>query len=358
MKFAVTQPKETAVHRSSSTRTVSRWLAIATAALLPFAVAPASAQTPAKQPLKLAINWFPTGDHAAYFVAQEKGYFAQNGLDVAIEYSKGSADSLAKADTGRADIAISDTSVVLSGIARGAKVKIVGMIFDDTPQNIFSRKDMPMRTPKDLVGKSIGAPPGDSQRMSWPAFARQNGIDPNSVTWVNVEPSAKVAALAAKRVDGVADLQTGQYSYDKAIGADQVVTLPWAKFGFNMYSMAFVVSEKTLAERPEQVRGFLKAAYMGWRDVMNDREKTLAIYKKRVPELDVDFIRNNQAMGIALMRTSRYAQHGLGWIDEKKMCESTEIANKYMNLPHPVDCKTVFTDAYLPKVPLPLSATN
>ena len=342
------------MHTSSRTRTVSRWLAVAAAALLPLAM-PAAAQ-PAKQPLKLAINWFPTGDHAAYFVAQERGYFAQNGLDVSIEYSKGSADSLAKADTGRADIAISDTSVVLGGLARGAKVKIVGMIFDETPQNIFSRKDQPLRTPKDLVGKSIGAPPGDSQRMSWPAFARQNGVDPNSVTWVNVEPSAKVAALAAKRVDGVADLMTGRPNYDKAMGADQVVVLPWADFGFNMYSMAFIVSDKILAERPDQVRAFLKAAYMGWSDVMKDREGTLAVYKKRVPEIDVDFIRANQAIGIELMRTSRFAKNGLGWIEEKKMCDSAEIANKYMGLPRQVDCKTAFTNDFLPKVALPIPA--
>lgn len=342
---------------SANSRTALRWLAIATASLLAFGMSAASAQGPAK-PFKLAINWFPVGDHGPYFVAKEKGYFAQAGLDVDIENSKGSGDSLAKADTGRADVAIADTGVVLAGIARGAKVKIIGMIFDDTPQNIFSRADLPLRTPKDLVGKSIGAPPGDSQRLVWPAFARQNGIDPNSVTWVNVEPTAKVPALAAKRVDGVADLTTGLYNYQKAIGKDKVLMMPWSKFGFNMYSMAFVASEKTLAEKPEQVRAFLNAAYHGWSDVMKDPDGTLAIYKKMVPEIDVDFIRNNQAMGIALMRTSRYAQHGLGWIDEKKMCESTEIANKYMGLSHPVDCKTVFTDAYLPKVPLPLSATN
>ncbi len=343
------------MNRIAIPRPAGRWLALAAASLLALGVPAASAQAPAKQPFKLAINWFPVGDHGPYFVAQDKGYFDKNGLAVEIENSKGSGDSLAKADTGRADVAIADTGVVLAGIARGAKVKIIGMIFDETPQNIFSRADLPLRTPKDLVGKTIGAPPGDSQRMAWPAFARQNGIDPNSVTWVNVEPTAKVPAVAAKRVDGVADLTTGLYNYEKAIGANKVVLMPWSKFGFNMYSMAFIASEETLAKKPEQVRAFLQAAYHGWSDVMTDTEGSLAIYKKRVPELDLEFIRNNQAMGIALMRTTRYKEHGLGWIDEKKMCDSAEIANKYMGLPRPVDCKTVFTNAFLPKVPLPLS---
>lgn len=334
---------------------IHAWPVIAAACVLSLASAPAAAQPAAKAPLKLAINWFPTGDHGAYFVAQDKGYFTQNGLAVTIENSKGSGDALAKADTDRADVAIADTSVVLAAIARGAKVKIVGMIFDDTPQNIFSRKDMPLRVPKDLVGKSIGAPPGDGQRMAWPAFARKNGIDPASVTWVNIEPTAKVPALAAKRVDGVADFLTGKPNYEKALGVDDVVVMPWANFGYNMYSMAFVVSDKTLAERPQLIRSFLKAAYTGWRDVMVDREPSLEIYKRLVPEIDLDYVRRNMAMGIDLMRTTRYQQHGLGWIDEKKMCESADIANTYMGLARKVDCTTVYTNDFLPKVALPLS---
>lgn len=335
-------------------RRAMRWLALALSPLLPLIGTSATAQ-PAKTPIKLAINWFPTGDHGAYYVAQEKGYFDKNGLVVSIENSKGSGDALAKADTERADVAIADTSVVLAAIARGAKLKIVGMIFDETPQNIFSRKDAPLREPKDMVGKSIGAPPGDGQRMAWPAFARKNGIDPASVTWINIEPTAKVAALAAKRVDGVADFITGKPNYEKAMGVEDVVDMPWAKFGYNMYSMAFVVSEKTLAERPEAIRKFLQAAYTGWTDVMSEREPSLEIYKKRVPEIDVAYVRRNMAMGIELMRTQRYKDNGLGWIDEKKMCESTDIANTYMGLARKVDCKTVYTNSLLPKVALPLS---
>ncbi len=339
-------------------RSALRWLALATASAASMMLwQPAAAQSPAAktEPFKLAINWFPVGDHGAYFVALDKGYFSNNGLNVTIENSKGSGESVTKADTGRADIAISDTATVLAAIARGANVKIVGMIFDDTPQNIFSRKDMPLREPKDLVGKTIGAPPGDSQRMAWPAFARKNGIDPASVTWVNIEPSAKIAALAAKRFDGVADLMTALSKYKEALGDDGAIVMPWAKFGFNMYSMAFVASEKTLAEKPEAVRGFLKAAYQGWHDVMVDREPSIAIFKKRIPELDVPYIRDNMAMGIELMRTQRYKDHGIGWIDEAKMCESVDIANNYMGLARKVDCKSIYTTEFLPKVDLPLT---
>jgi NitT/TauT family transport system substrate-binding protein len=58
-------------------------------------------------------------------------------------------------------------------------------------------------------------------------------------------------------------------------------------------------------------------------------------------------------LGLELMKTERYAQHGIGWIDEKKMCGSVDLVNSYMGLPQKVDCKAVFTNQYLTKIDLP-----
>ena len=60
-----------------------------------------------------ALNWFAVGDHAAYWVALEKGYYKDKGLDVELQNSKGSGDSIAKVDTGRADIGLADAAVVI-----------------------------------------------------------------------------------------------------------------------------------------------------------------------------------------------------------------------------------------------------
>jgi NitT/TauT family transport system substrate-binding protein len=106
------------------------------------AVGNATAQTPEK--FTFALNWFAVGDHAAYWVALDKGYFTQRGLDVTLENSKGSGDSIAKVDTGRADAGLADTAVVIAALARTAKIRIVGMVFDKTPLNVFSSKDKPI----------------------------------------------------------------------------------------------------------------------------------------------------------------------------------------------------------------------
>ena len=322
---------------------------LATAAIAGLLASPALAQ----ETFKFALNWFPVGDHAAYWVALDKGYFTERGLDVTLENSKGSGDSIAKVDTGAADAGLADSAVVIASRARGTTVKVVGMVFDKTPLNVFSSKENPVTEPKQLEGKTIGAPPGDGQRQVWPAFAKANGIDESKVTWVNIEPAAKIAALAEKRVDTVADYTTGLPLYEKPMGEGNVVMMPWADHGFDMYSMSIMSSEKTMTERPEVLKKFLEAAYMGWRDVMANPEEAMAIFKKRVPEIDEKLLAANMKMGLELMQTDRYKEHGIGWVEEKKMCASVELVNTYMGLPKHVDCKDTFTTDFLTKVDMP-----
>src|SRR5262245_18816525 len=327
---------------------MNRTLALALAALLA-----ASGSASAEEKFTFALNWFAVGDHAAYWVALDKGYYKAKGLEVTLENSKGSGDSIAKVDTGRADAGLADAAVVIASKARGTTIKTVGMVFDKTPLNIFSLKSKPLAKPKDLEGASLGSPPGDAQRQMFPAFAKVNGIDAGKVTWVNIEPAAKIAAVAEKRMDGVSDYTTGLPLYEKAAGKGNVVMMPWANFGFDLYSMSIMASEKTMKERPKVLKDFLEASYMGWRDVMADPKAAMAIFKKRVPEIDVDAISENMMMGLDLMKTGQYAKEGIGSIDDKRMCGSVDLVNTYMGLAKKVECNDVYTKDFYTRVERP-----
>ena len=63
-------------------------------------------------------------------MALDRGYYKAKGLDVELQNSKGSGDSIAKIDTGRADIGLADSAVVIAAVGRGARIKVVGMVFD------------------------------------------------------------------------------------------------------------------------------------------------------------------------------------------------------------------------------------
>ncbi len=319
-------------------------------------VAAAAAAPEAQQAQKVvfALNWFAVGDHAAYWVALEKGYYKARGLDVELQNSKGSGDSIAKVDTDRADVGLADAAVVIPRIAQGAKVKIVGAVFDNTPLNFWMWKASGITKPKDLEGKTLAAPPGDAQRQLFPAFAKLHGIDAAKVKWLSIEPAAKFVTLSEKRADVVADYLTGLPFYEKAIGKENVASMPWYKHGFDIYSMSVIASEKTLTERPRVLRDFVAASYRGWRDVMENPKAALEIFKKRVPEIDLSLIEPNMMLGLELMKTERYAKHGVGWVDRAKMCATVELLNSYMpDLPRKVGCDEVFTNEFLTKIEPP-----
>lgn len=325
---------------------------LATSLILAATLGAPRAQAPQK--VTFALNWFAVGDHAAYWVAFDKGYYRARGLDVELQNSKGSGDSIAKVDTGRADIGLADAAVVIPRVSQGAKVKIVGAVFDNTPLNMWTWKSSGIVKPKDLEGKTLAAPPGDAQRQLFPAFAKLHGIDTSRVTWVNIEPAAKFVTLAEKRADVVADYLTGLPFYEKALGRDNVASMPWYKYGFDTYSMSIIASERMLSERPKVLRDFVAASYLGWRDVMDNPKVALGIFKKRVPEIDLSLIEPNMMLGLELMRTDRYAKHGIGWIERGKMCATVELINTYMpDMPRKVGCDEVFTNEFLTKIEPP-----
>src|SRR5260370_28686646 len=107
---------------------MTRTISLALAALLA-----AGGSAAAQEKFTFALNWFAVGDHAAYWVALDKGYYKAKGLDVTLENSKGSCDSIAKVDTDRADARLADAAAVISSDGRGTTIKTVGMVFDKTP---------------------------------------------------------------------------------------------------------------------------------------------------------------------------------------------------------------------------------
>ena len=311
-------------------------------------------QAQAPQKVVFALNWFAVGDHAAYWVALDKGYYKSKGVEVELQNSKGSGDSIAKVDTNRADVGLADAVVVIPRVAQGAKIKIVGAVFDLTPLNIWTRKDTGITKPKDLEGKTLAAPPGDSQRQLFPAFAKINGVDANKVKWLTIEPAAKFVALSEKRADAVPDYTTGQPFWEKAVGKENLVKMPWSDYGFDTYSMSIMASEKTMKERPKVLRDFLEASYMGWRDVMADPKAALEIFKKRVPDIDLALIEPNMLLGLELMKTERYAKNGIGWMERAKMCRTVEFINTYMpDMPRKVACDEAYSGEYLARIDPP-----
>ena len=319
--------------------------------ILSFTAIWAAGQTEGSAPAELEkvdflLNWKITGDHAVYYVAQKFGWFQEEGLDVNIIVGQGSGYSVQAIDSNKADIAISDAPVPITNREKGANVKIIGIIFDKHPNCSFFWKDSGITKPQDLAGKTVAVPATDGHKVMWPAFAKQVGVDADSVKFVNIEPAAKVSALASRNADVVFELYTGKPFMEKAIPADQLGYFVWADYGFNAYAHSYITSDDTIANNPEMLRKFLKAVYRAWDYTLQHPEEAIDILSEYHPINKADYLANLKVV-MEFFQTDRYKNNGIGYIDPVRIRETYDLVDQYQQkLSFPVeDC---FDDSFLP----------
>jgi NitT/TauT family transport system substrate-binding protein len=320
---------------------------------LGFSLMPSSAAGEEKVTLKL--NWVPGGDHCFYFVAKEKGFYKEKGLEVNIERGQGSGDTVKRVELNTVDVGLADTGTLVVARSKGAKVKVIGMIYSTSPNGIKTWKGSGITKPKDLEGRKVGVPAGDAQRVLWPALTAANGIDIDKVTLINIQPSAKAQSLAAKQVDAVFDWIVGNQGYWEAgLDKDKLVLIPWAKWGVNPYGNALMASEKTIKERPEMLRKFMDATMQGWKWSIENPEKANEILIKSAPEIPLLAAVGRFANDIQdLVDVPMNQKYRLGWIDKGRMEETVNNINKYFQVERPVTAPEMYTVEFLPDYKMP-----
>lgn len=143
-------------------------------------------------------------------MAIKKGYFLEAGLNASWEQGFGNVDTISKLGSGQFDISFSDMYNTLEFNDKNPNQKLVAVAvpFDKSEASILTLKSSSINDPKGLGGKKLGAPVGDGPRKLWPLFAKQVGVDPNSVEWISMDPKLRETFLVQGRVDGISGFST------------------------------------------------------------------------------------------------------------------------------------------------------
>ena len=341
MKNAMTRSMKAPARRS-----VAAGLFAATVCALGALGALASPPARAADKMQLQLNWFHLADHSPIYLALKKGYYKEEGIDLTVLRGSGSGDSAKKVDLGQSEVGISDAPTVLTAISKGANLTMVAVVYDKAGNNVFFRKSANIRTPKDLVGKKIAVPPADSHRVLWPAFASMNGIDPQSVTLVNVKPEGKQAIVAGNEVDGAFDLYTSYAIWEKVLGRGDVGNLLWADFGLPIYGHTYFVNNEILRKNPKLIERFLRATHKGWRDAKANPAASIDAMVEQVAGLDRTTLLATMPQILDLCVTERSAKHGIGWIEPELMQKTIDITFSNNKPERPLDVKDVFTNDF------------
>lgn len=235
------------------------------AAALAAALACTAARAESAEKVTVALNFIVTGSLAPLYTAKEKGWYDEAGLDVTLQPTRGSAESLKFVGTGAADVGLSDASVVAKAISDNAiPVVAIGSYFQDLPAAIISYADSAIGEPKDLVGKKIALSPGDASAALLDAFLELNGVKPDDVEKTVFNFGTMVPAMLAGQVDATTGFVTGEVLTARAGAKERGIdVMRFADYGMNSYSIAFIANKDFAQAKPEVVSAFLKATFRG-----------------------------------------------------------------------------------------------
>ena len=179
----------------------------------------------ANEQVSLLLNWLAGGDHAPYYYAQKMGWYKDAGIDLTLCRAKARWSPRKRPVPALNTFGLADMTTILVAIGKGADEVAVMNVYANYPGGFYWLKSSGIKSVKDLAGKKIGNPPGDAARSLWPALAKaQRRSIRTSVTWVNVGPGAKLAALKAGSVDAVTEFYNEHHTYKSAA---------WQRYGLS-----------------------------------------------------------------------------------------------------------------------------
>ena len=263
-----------------------------------FAAGAVQAQTP----VKFTLDWKFEGPAAPFVVAIDRGYYKAEGLDVTMDTAGGSLEPLNRIASGTYDIGFGDINSLIKfrDANPGVPIKAIFMVYNKPPFSIVARKSRGVTKPKDLEGKKLGAPAPDGAYAQWPIFVKANNIDAAKVTIENVGFPVREPMLAAGQVDAITGFSFSSYINlkDRGVPADDIVVLLMADYGVNLYGNAIIVNPKFAAEKPEAVKGFLRAFLKGLKDSVKDPTSAVdsVIRRNDVAKKDVELERLQMAL--------------------------------------------------------------
>src|SRR3984893_15663975 len=244
-------------------------LGVLLAAAIGFA-SPLLAQTP----IKFSLDWKYEGTQAPFLLALDRGYFKAEGLDVTIDTAGGSVEPINRIASRTYDMAFADINSMIKFRDQNPEMplKAIFMIYNNPPFSIVARKSRGVTAPKDLEGKKLGAPTADGAYAQWPIFVKANGIDASKVQIMNVGFPVREPMLVSGQVDAITGFSFSSYINVKYSGVpqDDIVVLLMASYGVSLYGNTIMVNPSFVAEKPEAVRGFLRAFLKGLKDTAKD----------------------------------------------------------------------------------------
>ena len=231
------------------------------------------------------------GREAFAWVALDKGFFEEEGIEATIEPGRGAGDNVALVTSGQAQFAQADFTgaTLLWGQGVSQDFTAFAAIHQRTLTGIITLAGNDIQVPTDLEGKIVGdIVPGSVNYTLFPTYAELAGINAEEVTWQNAPPQDLPGLLAQDKVDAIGQFMVGQPLIENAAQGREVITLPYSDYLTDLYGGVLITSKELADEDPDLVQRFSRALLRGLEYSVENPEETGEILVKYQEEQNAE----------------------------------------------------------------------
>jgi len=317
--------------------------------------APAFAQAKLEK-FPFRLNWTLYGEHAPFFVARDKGFYAAEGLEVEIQEGSGSTTVAQLVANSTSPVAYVDAATMMRGVSNGMPVKAVGVTLQQSPMSFIYRADAARPTKiSEIKGSRIAITAGDASLAIFTAFMGKLGMKLEDVQMITVaNPAAKEQAVLAKQADALLG-----YFMDQGprMQLQSGVKMGWTRLydmaGVTTLSSAIIANNNWLKEAKNQdlLRRFLRASQRGWQYSFDNRDEAADIFRKSAPVFTQEIAKLEVDGTMTIIRTERTKGKPIAWSDAGDWKDSQDLLSKYAKLNPQSDVNVYFTNEFLSTAP-------
>ena len=301
--------------------------------------------------VNLTLDWIVNGTHAGYFVAQEKGYYTANGLDVTIQRGYGSGDTIKRLASGRATFAVADMGALVGARANDeVPVKAIATVYGKAALGLLFLTESGIKGPKDLEGKTLGRSAAGATVLMLPGFLKANGVDRAKMKEVVIDATAFLPMLLSRKVDAVTEQSIHLARFQKAAEKQglHVQAMRFSDFGLVAYGNMLMTTDATINDKPDLVRRFTQATVKGLAYAFENPDEAAAVLQKLHREADPQFSKEELLGTRELAWSDEAKASGLGAISRDKIATTRDVVTAALSLKRVVPVDELYTTQFLP----------
>jgi NitT/TauT family transport system substrate-binding protein len=289
------------------------------------------------------------GRDSFVWLAKEKGYFKDAGIDIDIQKGAGNVQNLTAIKSGQAQFAALDFTgaVIQAGNGAFKDWRAVAAVHQQTLVAIMTTKDTGINAPSDLVGKKIAAGDKSVSQLLFPAYAKLAGINAAQVPKIQgVQTTALNGLMASRQVDALSTFLLSKKALETA-SKKEVTVLPYSQYLSDLYGNAIIAKPSLISSNPDLVKRFVGAAMKGLQYTIDHSDEAAAIMNKAEPSAAIP-----AAVGeIEAMKPYTTAPGGgaLGSMDEQRVAKSIAVLSGAGLMPSGLTPEDVVDFSFTPK---------